>query len=244
MDKPPEMQGDSLDLDGDSAPTAPSYTLREEAARPRGPLRHDRSLPLPFRVKSGQIRDDVLVLETSSEVVEVPWADIRMVALGMILERVEQAASAYESTLIFGSMEKMMGGVGRMVKGGGGRDDSKITGMREIHLIDLYVAGRQEPFRLDSAHVNYKAFLGQISYVSFQNFFRLVHALASHARSARFNEPLVHFLARRRDRLHRFHAVYDFEVDIQNKMNALDQQPGWDSLSLERNTWAEEWVEE
>lgn len=237
MDKPPDLEGEFLDLDGETPQERPGYTLREEATRPRGPLRHDRSLPLPFRVKSGQIKDDVLLLETANEVVEVPWDDVRMVALGMIHERMETDAAAY-------NIEKMMSGMTRMVKGGGGRDESKITSMRETHLVDLYVAGRQEPFRLDSAHVNYKAFLGQISYVSFQNFFRLVHALTSHARAAKFNDPLVHFLARRRDRVHRFNAVYDFEVDIQNKMQALDQQPGWDKLSLERNTWAEEWVEE
>lgn len=237
MDKPPELEGDYLDFEGENPQNQPAYMLREEVARPRGPLRHERSLPLPFRVKSGQIREDVLVLETSSEVIEVPWDDVRMVALGTVLERMETDAAAY-------NIEKMMSGMTRMVKGGGGRDESKITSMRETHLIDLYVVGRQEPFRIDSAHVNYKAFLGQISYVSFQNFFRLVHGLASHARSAKFNDPLVHFLARRRDRMHKFNAVYDFEVDIQNKLQALDQQPGWDKLSLERSTWAEEWVEE
>lgn len=214
------------------------YQLREERGASRGPLKHERSLPLPLRVKSGQIKDDVLVLETAHEVVTVPWADVRMVALGVIEEKVEMEATSY-------NLEKMMGGMSRMIKGGGGRDESRITSTRETNLVDLYVQGRLEPFRIDSAHVNYRSMLqGDMSYISFQNFFRLVHRLAQKATEAHFNEPLSHFLARRRDRVHKFAAVYDFELDTQNRMQSMDDQPGWGDLSFERTSWAEEWVED
>lgn len=215
----------------------PGYVLREDPSRPRGPLRHDRSLPLPLRVKSGSFQPDRLVVETAKEILEIPWVAVRLVALGLVEEKVETEATAY-------NLEKMMGGMSRLVRGSGGRDENRITSTRETYLLDLYVQGNPEPLRFDSSHLNYRAFLGQISYVSFQNFFRLVHGLASRATEARFSPALVHFLARRRDQVQRFPALYEFELDTQARLQALERQAAWSDLDLGRSTWAEEWAED
>ncbi len=226
---------DDRSLPGDYQPPLPGFVLREELDRPRGPLRHERSLPLPMRVKTGAFHEDRLVVETAQEILEIPWEKVRLVALGAMLERRETDTDAY-------NIEKMMGGVSRMLRGG--VDKSKVVSKHESYFLDLYVQGLHEPLRFDAALVNYRAFLGRVSYVSFQNFFRLVHGIATRATAARFTPGTGHFLAWRRDHLHFFHALHEFETDSQARLADLESQQAWSDLDLTRTAWAEEWVED
>ncbi len=219
----------------DYQPPLPGFVLREEVDRPRGPLRHERSLPLPMRVKTGAFRDDRLVVETAQETLEIPWELVRLVALGAVLEHRETDTDAY-------NIEKMMGGVSRMLRGG--VDKSKVVSKHESFYLDLYVQGLHEPLRFDAALVNYRAFLGRVSYVSFQNFFRLVHGIAERARSARYTPNARHFLAWRRDHLHHSSALHEFEADSMARLADLEAQQAWSDLDLSRTTWAEEWAED
>ncbi|MGI5842964.1 MAG: hypothetical protein ACOX9B_02095 [Candidatus Xenobium sp.] len=216
-------------------PPLPGFVLREEIDRPRGPLRHERSLPLPMRVKTGSFHEENLVVETAQDILEIPWENVRLVALGAILEHRETDTDAY-------NIEKMMGGVSRMLRGG--VDKSKVISKHESFFLDLYVQGLSEPLRFDAALVNYRSFLGRVSYASFQNFFRLVHGIATRATTARYTPGAGHFLARRRDHLHFFHALHEFEIDSLACLADLESQQTWSDLDLTRTAWAEEWGED
>lgn len=206
------------------------YDLIEDVEKAHGPLQHRRVMPLPLRVKSGTINEAKLSVETANESIDIPWSKVRLVALGMVCERSEVEPEAYQ-------LQRMVRG---MVKGKG-KDDDKIVNIRETNLMDLYVDGIDEPIRFDSAHVNYRSLLPSVSFVSFQNFFRLVHTVASHCPSAMFTPSVVHFLQWKRDKLQRFGALHDFEDDTQSRLAALDKQVPFDQLDFSRRTWAQEW---
>lgn len=201
---------------------------------PQGPPGHHRSLPLPLRVKTGRLHEEALLMETAQDAFRIPWGEVSLFALGLIQEKVETETAAY-------NMERMMQGVSKMLKGGARRGEGSITSHRETCLLDLYVRDRPDPFRFDSAHVNYRALLGEVSYVSFQNFYRLVHQLACRCTAARFTPTAQVFLSRRRDKPPRFGAAYDFELDSLQRLQGLSDQLTWDQLELDRTSWAEEW---
>jgi hypothetical protein len=207
-----------------------------EAERRGGPLKHERSTPLPLRVKSGAMGQDFLLLETAHQTVDVPWEDIRFVALGWIEE--ERWEDDPKVALV--RMGEFLGGQNKAKK-----EATRPKNVRESYYLDIFVEGRPEPFRLESSSLNYKAFLGQVSYISFQNFYRLVHRLCSGARQARFDDSLAAFLARRRDRVRRYRALYEFEAETQEVLQKrLAQQTDWSGLEFGPDRWAEEWAEE
>lgn len=216
-------------------PPLPKFVLREEVDRPRGPLRHERSLPLPLRVKRGAFQEDRLVAETAGEALEIPWEQVRLVAVGVIREFRETETQAYQ-------IEKWASTASRMVRGG--MDRSRVVSKHETHLMDLYVQGLHEPLRFDSAVVDYRSFLDRALYVSFQNFFRLVHGLSTRATAARFTPGTVFFLSWDRDRMPVFSAIHEFELDATTRLKDLERQAAWADLDLSRTRWAEEWTED
>lgn len=220
---------------GSWQPPLPRFVLREEVDRPRGPLRHERSLPLPLRGKRGSFQEDRLVVETASEAMEIPWEHVRLVAVGVIREFRETETQAYQ-------IEKWASTASRMVRGG--MDKSRVVSKHETYLMDLYIQGLHEPLRFDSAQVDYRAFLDKVLYVSFQNFFRLVHGLVSRATSARFTPGTVFFVTWNRDHLPIFSAIHEFELDAGTRLKDLERQAAWADLDLTRSRWAEEWTED
>lgn len=197
---------------------------------------HERSTPLPRRVKSGKITDQALTFDIpDQEPLEVPWDQVELMALGLIEETPTDVSGPK------GAMRQMFG---KLTGKASDNEERKMRQVREVYLLDVFVAHHDRPFRMDSATVNYKAFLGaDMSFVSFQNFFRLATRLARNAINAKFDESLVHFFNRRRDQVRKYSAVYDFELELQQIRQKMEHLPGHDQLKLERETWADEWGE-
>lgn len=213
----------------------PNYVLCGENAT-HGPLQHARAMPLPLRVKTGHIADDKLYVETAQEIFEVPWNKVRFAALGMIEEQSEQEGEAYY-------MQKFVNGMAKMAKGKS--STGKIVSVHKSYYLDLYCDGFKEALRFDSSIVNYRGFLKEyIAFVSFQNFFRLVHMITSRCTSAKFAPIFKPFLLWQRDRLQVFTALHDFEDDSAGRLNNLDKQLSWEDLDFSRRSWAAEWVDE
>ncbi|MEW6278286.1 MAG: hypothetical protein AB1758_06670 [Candidatus Eremiobacterota bacterium] len=205
------------------------FEVREQSRHPI----HHRTTPLPLRVKSGTMGDQLLTLETANGPLEVPWGDVELVALGMI-EEIPMDVQAPK-----GALRQMFG---KITGKASENEERKLRQVREIYLLDLYTSSFEQPFRIDSATVNYKSFLGHdMSYVSFQNFFRLVTRLARGCTSARFDESVTAFLNRRRDAVKRYPAVYDFELELQQIRSRMDELTEHGALNLQRETWADEW---
>lgn len=209
--------------------------IEHEVHEQRHPV-HGRSTPLPKRVKVGKVTEQTLqFFLPDQELIEFPWDQIELMALGLI----EEAATDVSGPK--GAMRQMFG---KLTGKASENEERKTRQVREIYLLDVYIKNHDQPFRMDSATVNYKSFLGaDMSYVSFQNFFRLATRLARHAVNARFDEALVAFFTRRKDGVKKFPAVYDYELELQQSRQKLEHLATHDQLKLDRETWAEEWGE-
>lgn len=200
------------------------------------PLRHGRSLPLPLRIKTGSIGDEKFVAENHKEHHEIPWEQVKMVCLGMIAERQETEVAAYVT-------EKVISDMGRSIKGGRSADDGRIVSFRETQVLDVFVEGFSEPLRFESGIINYRAFLGKISFVSFQNFFKFVHTFVSHCKESRFNENVKKFLSWQRYDLQSWPSFDEYNADLSRYMAILDKLLRYEDLDLSRTSWAQEWTD-
>lgn len=199
------------------------------------PLNHGRSLPLPLRVKTGAIAEDHFVAETAKDYFTVPWDKVKLVCLGFVEERYDTEATAYAT-------QKLINDMGRMVKGGS-PDEGKIVSFKESQILDVCVEGFAEPLRFEANNLNYRAFLGKVSFMSLQNFFRFVRAFASHCQQARFTPNVKHFLAWQRFELRRFPAFHDYNESVSLALANLDKQLVFADLDFSRTSWAQEWSE-
>ncbi|MDO5296441.1 MAG: hypothetical protein Q4F00_07400 [bacterium] len=194
---------------------------------------HGRSLPLPLRVKTGSFSDGFLIAETAKEKYKIAWDKIKLVCLGFVSEKYDTEAAAYVT-------EKMINDMGRMVKGGDS-SEGRIVSFKESHVLDVCVEDLPEPLRFESGIINYRAFLGRVSFVSFQNFFKFVHEFVSHCRQARFNDNVKHFLAWQRHELHRCAAFHEHNEEVAVSLGKLDSLLRFADLDLSRTSWAQEW---
>lgn len=212
---------------------------REGASLPNGPLLHQRTTPLPLRIKSGHFTEEALVGETPQGTVEIPWSEVEYVALGMIVERSEQEAEAYK-------VQRLVKGISRMATGGSPSDDKdKIVSYKPTNYLDLYCRGREAPLRFDSLSVNYRGFLGpNLSHVSFQNFFRLVREVCRRCSQAQFLQGIKPFLAWDRDHMRKYQAVHDFENETFLAITRRQKLIPWSELDFTRTGWADGWQED
>lgn len=219
---------------GWGVPGVPQYKLLDDddAQTKRGPLIHTRSLPLPLRVKSGKITPEKLIIATAAEDIEIPWCKIKFVSVGLIAEKSEVDAKPFQ-------FQKIMTG---LMKGHEAAKDDKIVSFREVNLMDIFADGMDEPIRIDSSSVNYKSFLGKMSYTSFQNYFRLVHDIAIKCTEARFSENIRIFLLWKKDKVKKYSALHEYEDELMNCYNNLDKQLTWDKIDFTRQAWQQdEW---
>ena len=196
---------------------------------------HERSLPIPLRVKTGEFKEQTFVAETANEKYEIAWDKVKLVCLGFVAERYDTEAAAYVT-------EKVINDMGRMVKGGDS-SEGRIVSYIESHVLDVCVEGLAEPLRFESGIINYRAFLGRVSYVSFQNYFKFVHTFVSRCRQARFNENVKLFLAWQRRELHRCAAFHEHNEEVALSLNKLDSLLRFEDLDLSRTSWAQEWTD-
>lgn len=206
-----------------------------DASSGSAPLNHGRSLPLPLRVKTGAITDDHFVAETARDCFTVRWDQVKLVCLGFVAERYDTDAAAYVT-------QKLINDMGRMVKGGSA-DEGKIVSFKESQVLDVFVEGFPEPLRFEANNLNYRAFLGKVSFMSLQNFFRFVRAFVSHCHQARFNRNVKHFLAWQRFELQRSPAFHDYNESVAIALDNLEEQLVFSDLDLSRTSWAQEWSE-
>lgn len=203
------------------------------------PLFHKRATPLPNRIKSGYFTDEALVGETSGATIEIPWDSIEHVALGMIIERSEQDASAYK-------VQKLVKNFSRMAQGNVRDDDKdKIVTLKSTNFLDIYCSNREEPLRFDSSSINYRSFLkDKLSHVSFQNFFRLVREICQHSQKACFTDSVQAFLEWKRDKVKTYNTVHDFEHDTFLCFSRGRHLVSWADLDFTRTGWADGWQED
>lgn len=164
---------------------------------------------LPNRVKSGEFTPSGIALETSAGRANVAWESVELLALGIIEEP-------------FGSAESQKSGLRSMVRklffGENQGEEQRVRKVRDVFLFDMFVRGQAQPYRFDGATVNYRAFLGDVSYASGQNFSRLVTRIVRDSLEARLDASLLAFLHGQREKIRHYGAIYDFELEaVQNR---------------------------
>lgn len=159
---------------------------------------------LPNRVKSGVFTSSGLSLETGAGRGLIEWGRVELLALGIIEEAV-------------GNAEAQKSGLRSMVRkmffGENQSEQQRVRKTRDVFLLDIFVADQSHPYRVDGATVNYRAFLGEVSYASGQNFHRLVTRIVRDSAEARLDASLLAFLHGQREKIRRYGAVYDFEME-------------------------------
>ncbi|MGM9997925.1 MAG: hypothetical protein ACI38Q_00760 [Candidatus Bruticola sp.] len=225
----------------DSANDDAVVPLNDEEAliNTNAPIFHKRAKPLPNRIKSGSFSETMITGETASDIIEIPWDSIEYVALGMIIERSEQDASAYK-------VQKLVRNFSRMAQGNVHEDDKdKIVTLKPTNFLDIYCSDREEPLRFDSSSINYRSFLkDKLSHVSFQNFFRLVREVCLHCQKAYFTESVKAFLTWNRDRVKMYGTIHDFEHDTFLCLTKRRHLVAWSDLDFTRMGWADGWQED
>lgn len=167
---------------------------------------------LPNRVKSGEFTSAGIAIETNAGRATVAWENVELLTLGIIEEP-------------FGSAESQKSGLRSMVRklffGENQGEEQRVRKVRDVFLFDMYVRGQAQPYRFDGATVNYRAFLGEVSYASGQNFSRLVTHIARDSCDARLDGSLLAFLHGQREKVRHYGAIYDFELEAAQNRERL-----------------------
>lgn len=156
-----------------------------------------------------------MLLETANGTMEVSWGDVELLCVGVLEEPVGTPRESRSP------MRKM---VRQVFFGENAREEEKIRKVRDVWMLDVYVAGQGAPYRFDAASVNYRSFFGQVSYISQQNFQRLVACVARDSHEARLNASAVAFLQAHRERIKRYASVQDFELESSQCRERLGSQ--------------------
>ncbi|MHC9540894.1 MAG: hypothetical protein AB9903_15425 [Vulcanimicrobiota bacterium] len=204
VSKPEEMEGSSSHFNAESGS---SYSLK-----------------IPIRIKSGSVDDEAIHIITSCESRNIPWGSVEYICLGAIDERIGASD---------GPKSNMRNVIRKLFFGEKTQDDNAKPDMRTQYILDIYVKDQDAAYRFDSTNINYKAFLGEVSYVSFLNFKKLVKLISDHARNSYFNRSLLALLMKKNDKVHHFNSVYDFELECQNTRTRLDREIHWENLGSE-----------
>ena len=197
-----------------------------------GVVQHQRSFPLPLRVRSGSLSEEFFLLEGA----EVPWGEIKLLSLGTIHHSLGNMDPP--KTMVRQMFGKLMGKDDRAEK--------KAARHQESILLDLYLGNQDAPYRFDSVNVNYREFLGaDLAFISMHNFYRLVVRIARKATAAKVNDNCLAFLNRRREQIRPHGAVYDFELEAQADLrNRYANLKNSTDVDLTRDNYVEEWETE
>ncbi|MDQ7822155.1 MAG: hypothetical protein RDV48_05105 [Candidatus Eremiobacteraeota bacterium] len=176
---------------------------------------------IPVRIKSGFFTEENLHIITQCEEKDIPLSQIEYVCLGAIEELVGGAEAPKSNVRSV---------IRKFLFGEKTEDEHVKPTKRTLFIVDIYVKGLDAAYRFDSSNINYKSFLGEVSYISFHNFKRLFKTLVDHTKESFFNKSAVALLMKRQDKITRYPSVYDFELECQNRRTRLSDEIHWKSL--------------
>ena len=204
----------------ESAPVAPGAAQRTASLA---------RAALPARIKAGRFSPQGMVLETAGGSVEVPWGDVELLCVGVLEESVGSPREA---------RSPMRNMVRQVFFGENRRDEEKIRKVRDVWILDVYVAGQAVPYRFDASSVNYRSFFGEVSYMSHQNFLRLVASVAHECRESRLNGSATALLLRQKERVKHYASIQDFELESSQCRHRLSHQIPRAEIRIEERLFA------
>jgi len=181
---------------------------------------------VPVRIKSGHIEDEHIVAEAGGEFQKIPFESIEYICLGIIDEKLTTSDPPKSN------MRNMIQGF----FGGGDKSDKETKiqpTSRTTYILDIYVKNIPAPFRIDASSINYKGFIKKVTYISADNFKMLVHNICSKSENCRFNNALVTFLTKRKEKPQIFTSKNEFELVSIKKRHNLESEASWQELDFE-----------
>jgi len=198
--------------------TGPELRPAEDLAQPPQPgdvPAHDAQRIIALRVRSAEATPTHLVVETAVGSRKLPWNQLEFISLGII-----------DGTVGMGDIPRS--GIAKTIRklfSGEGPDEPMVEprAVRREYLLDIYLVGHQGAYRIDGSHFNYRSILGQVGYISMENFRHLVEILLAHCPLSRVDCNLAAFARNRRDDLKAVGAVYDFEQEALAQRRKLEE---------------------
>ncbi|MCL5774134.1 MAG: hypothetical protein M1536_07130 [Firmicutes bacterium] len=182
-----------------------------------------KKVPLPTRVRSGYFTDKTFHIESGHESYDIPWESVQLICAGILVESV-----AGHATAPVGAITRTL----RKILMSESADEKPTRYIREVYYLDIFVDGRPQAFRMDSAHFNYKSFLEDVGVISFQNFKRFVAALATKAVNSRFNPSAVELLSKLKPKINKHNNASEFEMECNQERDTLNSQIPGSELNL------------
>jgi hypothetical protein len=176
---------------------------------------------IPQRIKSGRFTSEYLQIVTASGEIDIPLSSIQYICLGLIEEPILSDD---------GPKSNMRNAIRKLFFGEKPQDDNHKQALRKLYIVDIYVEGQEAAYRMDSSSINYKTFLGEVSYISQHNFKRLFGMIVDHGKNSRFNRSAVAFHIKKQDRVHTFNSICDFEMDCQHNRARLEREISWNDI--------------
>lgn len=180
-------------------------------------------VPVPFRVKSGEISPQRITLVTSKQSREILWEDIEFIALGIIRDEVaggkapQSQVRALVRHYLFGDNQK----------------DTEIKKeLRESYYLDIFILNEETPYRIDHTTVNYRGFLRNMTYNSAQNFRRLTGGIVYYSLNAKLDRCLTAYLNREKEKLIKYDGFYDFELECLKMRSKLYTQTSRSDIEI------------
>lgn len=197
-------------------PAADPAVSPESAETAEGELPPDDAhRVIAMRVRSAEFTDSHLLVETAAGRRRLPWNRIEFISLGII-----------DATVGLGDVPRSgMAKTIRKLFSSEGPEEPMVEpkSIRRDFLLDLYLAGHKGSYRIDASHFNYKPILGQVGYISVENFRRMVEIVISHCPGARVDRNLAAFACNRRDDLKPVGAIYDYEQEVWDRRRRLEE---------------------
>jgi hypothetical protein len=210
---------------GDDGNRAAAFYQGRQPVPPEQRLERLSRTSLPVRVKSGEFSEGALNLETANGRCEVSWDQVEFICLGVIEDQVGEGPANRSG------LRNMV----RKLFFGENNNEQVKRKTRDTYLLDVYVRGQEPPYRFEAINVNYRSFLGRVSYISAKNFLRLVARLASKSRESYLDASTVALLEATRERIRRYASVNDFELESTLHRERLDTQTKCSSLEIGRD---------
>lgn len=158
---------------------------------------------LPQRILGGVFRPEALEVNLRDRTEILPKNEIRMVCLGIIEEPLlDPPTPAYA---------RVKEAIGKLFSFERKQKSQPLPRSREKVYLEMFVSGRDRPFRFDSESLNYRGFIPEVAYQSETNLKKFLGALQKELPDCKFDESFQAYVSNDKSNVKRYIGIYEFQ---------------------------------